>query len=108
MVWSGDKDVDWLHVRQILKDLQIDGRHIAIWRQWLSPPRSTPGMFDRDKENPPTSSGIPVSADPSDFTLRDRDCAEAVLRAYVCFNSSSGCLLTPPADISCALILRLS
>jgi hypothetical protein len=84
MVWSGDKAVDWLHARQILKDLRIDGRHIATWRQWLSPPNHSPEMSYGDKENAPISSDLQACADPSLFTLHDRDCAEAVLQAYVC------------------------
>lgn len=39
MVWSNDRNVDWLRARQILKDLRTDGRHISTWRQWLQPHR---------------------------------------------------------------------
>ena len=71
MVWSGDKDVDWVHARHILRNLRTDGQHISMWRQWLSQCHLLHETTKGGTQIPPTSSS------------HDRDCAKAVLDAYV-------------------------
>ena len=84
MVWSGDESVDWLHARQILKDLQTDGRHITIWRQWLSQPQLPLETSLLDNETPTISSNLQLATRASARAAHDRDCARAVLDTHVC------------------------
>ena len=83
MVWSGDKGVDWLHARQILKDLQTDGRHITIWRQWLSQPQLPLETSLLDNETPTISPDLQLMTHASPRAAHDRDCARAVLDTHV-------------------------
>jgi len=83
MVWSGDQGVDWLHARQILKRHQTDGRHITIWRQWLSQPLLLLETSLLDNETPTTSSDLQLTTHASPRTAHDRDCARAVLDTHI-------------------------
>jgi len=83
MVWSGDKHVDWLHARQVLKDLPTDGRRIAMWRQWLSQSHRSPEMSEANNEFLSASSALWSRELPSALGSHDRTCAKAVLEAYM-------------------------
>lgn len=86
VLWDGDVELDWRRVRRILKDVETDGRRIAMWRRWLSSPsQRSHATSEEDREIPDTSDKHYSTAHPSLLARKDRDCARAVLNAHVCF-----------------------
>lgn len=84
VLWDGDVELDWRRVRRILKDVETDGRRIAMWRRWLSSPSErSHATSEEDREIPDTSNKRQSTAHPSLLARKDRDCARAVLQAHV-------------------------
>ncbi|KAF8310253.1 hypothetical protein DL93DRAFT_2084624 [Clavulina sp. PMI_390] len=81
--WSDNPDENWLRAHVVLRDLQTDGRRIAMWREWLAlPEQHSHEVSAEAKEVPhsPVAAGETATSHPSLLARQHRDAAITMLR----------------------------